>query len=85
MAKMGVFAEDKAQTEACSMDVHLEAGKIKVDEAKPEKDCRICHLGLRSGGHESDATIELGCSCKEDLAAAHKQCAETWFKIRGNK
>lgn len=22
---------------------------------------------------------------KDDLAAAHKHCAETWFKIRGNK
>ncbi|GFY84541.1 RING/FYVE/PHD zinc finger superfamily protein [Actinidia rufa] len=30
-------------------------------------------------------SIELGCACKEDLAAAHKQCAEAWFKIKGNK
>ncbi|THU60600.1 hypothetical protein C4D60_Mb07t14480 [Musa balbisiana] len=34
---------------------------------------------------ESGVTIVLGCSCKGDLAAAHKQCAETWFKIKGNK
>ncbi|EEE55675.1 hypothetical protein OsJ_04088 [Oryza sativa Japonica Group] len=27
----------------------------------------------------------LGCSCKDDLSCAHKQCAETWFKIRGNR
>lgn len=29
--------------------------------------------------------IELGCSCKDDLGAAHRSCAETWFKIKGNK
>ncbi|XP_076890399.1 uncharacterized protein LOC143541462 [Bidens hawaiensis] len=44
------------------------------------KDCRICHLSLVGG----DA-FELGCCCKNDLAAAHKHCAETWFKIKGNK
>ncbi|KAK9279759.1 hypothetical protein L1049_013441 [Liquidambar formosana] len=37
-----------------------------------------------SGNPESGIPIELGCSCKEDLAAAHKQCAETWFRIKGN-
>ncbi|KAG2326505.1 hypothetical protein Bca4012_035463 [Brassica carinata] len=49
----------------------------------PEKDCRICHLGVveTSGG----GAMELGCSCKEDLAIAHRQCAETWFKIKGDK
>ncbi|CAN8316974.1 unnamed protein product [Cochlearia groenlandica] len=44
-----------------------------------ERDCRICHLGVEREG------IELGCSCKEDLAIAHRQCAETWFKIKGDK
>uniref|UniRef100_M8BH33 Uncharacterized protein n=1 Tax=Aegilops tauschii TaxID=37682 RepID=M8BH33_AEGTA len=34
---------------------------------------------------ESGAGITLGCSCKGDLSYSHKQCAETWFKIRGNK
>lgn len=50
-----------------------------------ERDCRICHLGLESNSHESGFPIQLGCSCKGDLAAAHRQCAEAWFKIRGNK
>ncbi|KAD3066375.1 hypothetical protein R6Q59_019447 [Mikania micrantha] len=44
-----------------------------------DRDCRICHLSL------VDDAIELGCCCKNDLAAAHKHCAETWFKIKGNK
>ncbi|XP_022151515.1 uncharacterized protein LOC111019441, partial [Momordica charantia] len=50
-----------------------------------ERDCRICHLGLESSSDECGIGIELGCSCKNDLGAAHKHCAEAWFKIRGNK
>ncbi|KFK36695.1 hypothetical protein AALP_AA4G157200 [Arabis alpina] len=50
--------------------------------APPEKDCRICHLGVETSG---GGVIELGCSCKEDLAVAHRQCADTWFKIKGDK
>ncbi|XP_021289293.1 uncharacterized protein LOC110420341 [Herrania umbratica] len=71
----------------CSVEVEIPRGvpEIKVHLAKVEKDCRICHLGLESNSHESGVPIELGCSCKDDLAAAHKQCAEAWFKIRGNK
>nr|DAD28372.1 TPA_asm: hypothetical protein HUJ06_029840 [Nelumbo nucifera] len=70
----------------CSVEVDLESGvpEIKVHSAKVDKDCRICHLSLESTNQESGIPIELGCSCKDDLAAAHKQCAEAWFKIRGN-
>ncbi|CAA6656767.1 unnamed protein product [Spirodela intermedia] len=42
-------------------------------------------MKLVGGSPESGIPIELGCSCKGDLAAAHKECAETWFKIRGNR
>jgi hypothetical protein len=73
----------------CSLDdVDLEAGVAETTKASPDKaenNCRICYLGLESAAAESGAVIVLGCSCKDDLARAHKQCAETWFKIRGNK
>ena len=69
----------------CSVDVEIHRGVPEINLAKVEKDCRICHLGLESNSLESGVPIELGCSCKNDLAAAHKQCAEAWFKIRGNK
>ncbi|KAE8654279.1 laccase-8-like [Hibiscus syriacus] len=71
----------------CSLVVQIQSGanEIKVHLSKVEKDCRICHLGLESNSHESGVAIELGCSCKDDLAAAHKHSAEAWFKIRGNK
>ncbi|GAB2299662.1 hypothetical protein Dimus_033721 [Dionaea muscipula] len=71
----------------CSLEVDLESGiaEKKVHLGKIKTDCRICHLSFDASNPESGAPIELGCSCKEDLAAAHKQCAEAWFKIRGNK
>ncbi|KAF2306233.1 hypothetical protein GH714_015909 [Hevea brasiliensis] len=71
----------------CSVEVEIEGRvtEIKVHLDKVERDCRICHLGLESNSHESGVPIELGCSCKDDLAAAHKQCAEAWFQIKGNK
>ncbi|MFS7961264.1 putative Zinc finger, RING-CH-type, Zinc finger, RING/FYVE/PHD-type [Helianthus anomalus] len=52
------------------------------------KDCRICHLSLGVNSEESEngIPIELGCCCcKHDLAAAHKHCAEAWFKIKGDR
>ncbi|KAK3445169.1 uncharacterized protein LOC104433093 [Eucalyptus grandis] len=59
--------------------------KMLLARAERERDCRICHLGLESNSRESGAPIQLGCSCKGDLGAAHKNCAEAWFKIKGNK
>ena len=71
-----------------SVEVDLEAGGVperKVHLVKSDRDCRTCHLSFNVTNQESGYSIELGCSCKGDLAAAHKQCAEAWFKIRGNK
>ncbi|XP_073135926.1 uncharacterized protein [Henckelia pumila] len=85
---------------ACNEDDGLENGRssdcsvivenggveeIKLHLGMIERDCRICHLSLVSSSPGSGVAIELGCSCKDDLAAAHKNCAETWFKIKGNK
>ncbi|MBA0667135.1 hypothetical protein Goklo_000259 [Gossypium klotzschianum] len=71
-----------------SLEVDLEAEVVtetKLHLDNVERDCRICHLSLDPNNQECDLPIELGCSCKDDLAAAHKQCAEAWFKIKGNR
>ncbi|KAL3010293.1 hypothetical protein AAZX31_07G133600 [Glycine max] len=85
----GVPHSGRASSSAseCSVEAETRSGvpEIKVHLAKVEKDCRICHMGLESDSHESGAPIQLGCSCKDDLAAAHKHCAEAWFKIKGNR
>ncbi|XP_019156850.1 PREDICTED: uncharacterized protein LOC109153434 [Ipomoea nil] len=83
----------------CSVEVDLVGASAKEETKlhflKTERDCRICHLSMDSENQEPSGGmgmgmgmgvfIELGCSCKDDLAAAHKQCAEAWFKIKGNR
>lgn len=71
----------------CWVENKNEVLESKVHSEKVERDCRICQLSLDmdESDQESGVPIELGCSCKDDLAAAHKHCAEAWFKIKGNK
>lgn len=54
------------------------------NESSEERLCRVCYLG-HTAQPESGPAIELGCECKHDLAFAHRQCAEAWFKIKGNR
>ncbi|KAJ4846188.1 hypothetical protein Tsubulata_037246 [Turnera subulata] len=71
----------------CLSEVDLESGELEMEshlDDKARRDCRICHLGLDGSRQENGVAVELGCSCKGDLGAAHKKCAETWFKIKGN-
>jgi len=75
----------KERSSVSVVDLECGAPEIKLHLAKVERDCRICHLTMDAGNLESRVPFELGCSCKDDLAAAHKQCAEAWFKIKGNK
>ena len=79
------FCRNSCISDCSFVDLECGTPNVKVNLEKNEKDCRICHLGLESNAPESGIAIVLGCSCKDDLAAAHKQCAETWFKIKGNK
>lgn len=74
--------------ESVDLELGVVETKAVVDSGtrKKKRDCRICQLSMDFANHEeSEVPIELGCSCKDDLAACHKHCAEAWFKIKGNK
>ncbi|KAG6384070.1 hypothetical protein SASPL_156135 [Salvia splendens] len=68
-----VKGRGESSVSQCSVEiVDLEG----VHLAKTKRDCRICHLSMDATNQDSGLSMELGCSCKEDLGAAHKQCAE---------
>jgi len=79
----GISGSESRRASDCSVEIRDEICEIKVEE----RDCRICHLSLESRNPMESGlvAIELGCSCKDDLGAAHRSCAQTWFKIKGNK
>ncbi|KAL9371606.1 hypothetical protein Peur_036746 [Populus x canadensis] len=82
-----IGAHRNSSVSDCLSEVDLESGSLDMEvhlDNKTQRDCRICHLGLETREQECGVAIELGCSCKGDLGAAHKKCAETWFKIKGN-
>jgi hypothetical protein len=82
-----IGAHRNSSVSDCLSEVDLESGGLDMEvhlDNKTQRDCRICHLGLETREQECGVAIELGCSCKGDLGAAHKKCAETWFKIKGN-
>ncbi|KAL3530830.1 hypothetical protein ACH5RR_010152 [Cinchona calisaya] len=80
--------EEIVDLESGELELKLKAHNNNNNNRAKKRECRICHLKISvagSGNGSGDqSVIELGCSCKGDLGSAHKQCAETWFKIKGN-
>ncbi|XP_073113406.1 uncharacterized protein [Elaeis guineensis] len=51
---------------------------------KEEKICRVCQMSSDCVSQSGDL-IQLGCRCRNDLGTAHRNCAELWFAMKGNR
>lgn len=73
------------------IDINCGSAKGCADKWDGESVCRICHLSSdqspdrRATGTSVSDLIQLGCGCKDDLGITHYQCAEAWFKLKGNR
>lgn len=83
-----------ANTSQLSVDMYADVEKgwgfVNVKQMNGEEErcseyCRVCHLSVEKSPSSGGEFIKLGCACKDDLALAHRLCAETWFKIKGNR
>ncbi|XP_042971015.1 uncharacterized protein LOC122303333 isoform X6 [Carya illinoinensis] len=56
-----------------------------VEFIGPDGEVFICNTDLEMGScHHQDTLVELGCSCKNDLALVHYACALKWFVNHGS-
>ncbi|CAN6476042.1 unnamed protein product [Victoria cruziana] len=85
--------ENNSGQKASMENTHHGVDEPKDSEAEPtflkfvspEGEVFICNADLEAGSyHYHDALINLGCSCKNDLALAHYACALRWFINHGS-
>ncbi|KAH9537040.1 hypothetical protein CY35_16G031300 [Sphagnum magellanicum] len=75
-------------SELCSSttQTHTEKGgeEEQLDGEIPEEEavCRICMDSLTE---EYGEILKMECSCRGEMALAHKECAFKWFGIKGNR
>ncbi|XP_043701617.1 uncharacterized protein LOC122652043 [Telopea speciosissima] len=85
-----VFAEEQKASvsepdrHSCAIDIKCSGGTLSSENWDSEKICRICHLSSDQSSDMSDL-IQLGCGCKDELGFSHRHCAETWFRLKGNR
>ncbi|KAF8664817.1 hypothetical protein HU200_054543 [Digitaria exilis] len=78
-APAGTFRLRVLPGDIASAAATASADHEEEDIAAEEAVCRICMVALSEG-----AVLKLECSCKGELALAHRACALKWFSIKGN-
>ncbi|KAE8669515.1 hypothetical protein F3Y22_tig00112231pilonHSYRG00140 [Hibiscus syriacus] len=75
--------KDVESDESHGKSLRRESGFVEF--ISPGGEVFICSTDLEMGScHQQDALIELGCSCKNDLALVHYACALKWFVSHGS-
>lgn len=70
--------------ENTSLDRNNEKNAGMVEFVSPNGEVFICKSDLELGLCHQDKLVELGCSCKNDLALVHYACALKWFVNHGS-
>ena len=75
--------EDSKPEKQSVKNVKRDSGSIEF--IGPNGEVFICKADIEMGScHYEDALVELGCSCKSDLALVHYACALKWFVNHGS-
>lgn len=81
-----VLEDSKLGVEAPLVDVDkCSGGGLNGEEGEIDKVCRICHLSWDGQAEPCSDLIQLGCTCRGEIGTVHQHCAETWFKVKGNR
>lgn len=74
----------ESEVDTCTAkNVRRESGFLEF--LSPQGEVFICNTDIETGScHHQDTLIELGCSCKNDLALVHYACALKWFVNHGS-
>ncbi|QCD84869.1 uncharacterized protein LOC114179001 [Vigna unguiculata] len=67
-----------------SLNRNIEKNTGMVEFVSPDGEVFICKSDLELGLSHQDKLVELGCSCKNDLALVHYACALKWFVNHGS-
>ncbi|KAF0895613.1 hypothetical protein E2562_013920 [Oryza meyeriana var. granulata] len=66
-------------------DPNSKDGRNVLEFVSPHGEIFVCTTDLESGPlHHQDHLMDLGCSCKNELALAHYACALKWFISHGS-
>lgn len=75
--------EDVDSDDSCNKNGRRESGFVEF--VSPTGEVFICNTDVEMGfSPPQDTLIELGCSCKSDLALVHYACALKWFVNHGS-
>ncbi|XP_010243501.1 PREDICTED: uncharacterized protein LOC104587546 isoform X2 [Nelumbo nucifera] len=80
-------SNNKRDLKCAESEINKNCGRKSgfIEFVSPDGEVFICDTDLEAGSYyHQDALIELGCSCKNDLALAHYACALKWFINHGS-
>lgn len=80
-----IMPENKVVMKDVESDSNIKKNAGFLQFVSPDGEVFICNADLEMGSfHHEDTLIELGCSCKNDLALVHYACALKWFVNHGS-